>query len=147
MVTGGGSVTLVGHLRVLMSVEIKPKFHPPVPKLFYRAEGKALADQIRQIRSFCKKHGIRPITAFLDDRVMSDDEEQADAGSVWHQPADGLKAVQALVNAIESDPKSADRWNKEDPDGLETLLDDLGELARCLEVAATHGVQFRLIVT
>jgi hypothetical protein len=49
-----------------------------------------------------------------------------------------------LAEAIRADPKAEQRWNKEDPDGLETLLDDLDELARCLEQAAAKGAQFRL---
>jgi hypothetical protein len=132
-----------------MSTEIRPEFHPPVRGLVYQVEGKALADCVRRIHSFSRKQGLRPITDFLDNRDMpeeDDDEAWKAARSDWYPPAEGLQAVRALVAAIQADPKAAQRWNKEDPDGLEILLADLEELARCLEEAAAHGVQFRLEV-
>src|SRR6267378_857333 len=107
-----------------MSVEIQPQFNPPVPGLLYGAEGKALADCLRSIHSFAKKRGLRPITDFLDNRDMPeddvDDEEWKAARSDWHPPTEGLQAVRALAEAIQADPKAAQRWNKEDPDALET---------------------------
>ena len=131
-----------------MGLEIQPEFHPPVRGLVYQAEGKALADAIRSIHAFSKKRGIRPLTDFLDNRDMPeedvDEDEWIATRSDWHSPAEGLQAVRALTEAIRADPKAAQRWNKEDPDGLETLLDDLDELARCLEESASRGVQFRL---
>jgi hypothetical protein len=131
-----------------MSNEIRPEFHPRVRGIVYQAEGKALADCIRGIHTFSKKRGLRPITDFLDNRDMPeedvDDDEWKAARSDWYPPTEGLQAVRALVEAIQADPKAAQRWNKEDPDAVETLVADLEELARCLEDAASHGVQFRL---
>jgi len=133
-----------------MSVEIRPEFHPPIRGLVYQAEGKALADRIQSIHTFSRKRGIRPITDFLDNRDMPDDDVDPDeseaARSDWYSPTEGLQAVRALVQAIQSDSKIAQRWNKDDPDAVETLLDDLEELARCLEVAAAREAQFRLEV-
>lgn len=131
-----------------MSVEIRPEFRPPLEGLTFAAEGKALADVIHRIHSYSKKQGLRPLTDFLDQRdvddVDPDSSEWRAARGDWYPPAEGLAAVQALTRSIESDPKAANRWSKEDPDGLETLLDDLKELARCLEVAAARGAEFRL---
>lgn len=130
-----------------MGVEIRPIFQPPVRGLVYEAEGKVLAQQIQRLHTFCIKQGIRPITDFLPQDDMDEDGDMPDvvpASSDWHSPADGVTAVRALRNAIAADPKAAERWNKRDPDGLETLLNDLDALASCLEAAATHGVQFRL---
>ncbi len=131
-----------------MSVELRPEFNPPVRGLVFQAEGKALADQLRRIHSFSTKRGLAPITDFLDNRDVNEDgvvdEEEHGPRSDWHAPAAGLQAVQALTAAMQADPKASQRWNKEDPDGLETLLADLEELARCLEAAAAQGAQFRL---
>lgn len=132
-----------------MSEEIRPVFKPKVSGLVYDAEGKGLADQIRRIHSYSKKNGPRPLTDFLDNRDMPeeeefDEDEWAAGRSDWHAPAEGLAAVRALMQAVQSDPKTAQRWNKEDPDGLETLMGDLEALAECLEVGAAQGVQFRL---
>ncbi len=128
-----------------MGVEIRPEFNPTVRGLFYQAEGKALADRIRSIHSFSKKHGIRPITDFLDNRDMPEDDIDEDewqaARSDWYSPAEGLRAVRELIAAIKSDPKVAKRWGD-----METLFDDLDDLARCLREATTHGVLFRLEV-
>jgi hypothetical protein len=128
-----------------MGVEVRPEFRPRVPHLIYRAEGKALADYLRPIYKFSKKRGIRSITDFLDNRDHPDEDIDYDewkaARSDWYAPAEGLQAIQVLVDAIQSDPKVARRW-----EDLETLLDDLQELARCLEGAASHGAQFRLDV-
>ena len=133
-----------------MSVEIRPVFQPKVPRLVYQAEGKALADCLLKIASFSKKNGLRPITDFLDNRDMPvddfDEVEWEAARSDWHSTSEGLDAVRALVKAIQVNPKTAQRWNKEDPDALETLRDDLEELARCLELASKQKVQFRLEV-
>jgi hypothetical protein len=131
-----------------MGVEVRPEFHPPVSGLVYQAEGKALAKAIRAIHTFSTKRRIRPITEFLDNRDMPEDDTDHDQWeakrSDWHSPAEGLQAVQALVEAVQSDPRAAERWNRKDPDGLETLLDDLEELAHCLEEASSRGVRFRL---
>ncbi len=118
-----------------MGVEIRPLFEPPVRGLLYQAEGKALADALRRIHTFSAKRGLRPITEFFGE-----DEDT----TVWHPAAEGLQAVRDLAAAIREDPKAQQRWNKEDPDGLETLLDDLDELARCLELAAAKEAGFRL---
>jgi hypothetical protein len=134
-----------------MSEEIRPVFRPRVGGLVYEAEGKTLARQIRKIHAFSKKRELRPITDFLDNRDVPeddfDDDEWQAARSDWHPPAEGVQAVRALLEAIRSDPKAAQRWNRDDPDGLETLLSDLEDLARCLEAATSHGVQFRLDFT
>lgn len=132
-----------------MSNEIRPEFRPRIRGLVYKAEGKALADCIIRIHSFSKKRGLRPITDFLDNRDVPDDMDFMDddwrAGRTdWHSPAEGLKAVKALIQAIEADPRASKRWNEDDPDGLETLMDDLQQLAACLEKAVPKGVQFRL---
>lgn len=133
-----------------MSVEIRPEFHPHVDGLVYQAEGNALADRIRTIHTFSKKRGIRPLTDFLDNRDMPeedvDDDQWKMARSDWYPAAEGLQAVRVLLQAIQSDPKAAQRWNKEDPDGLETLVSDLEELTRCLEGAACQDAQFRLTI-
>ncbi|HJZ94775.1 MAG TPA: hypothetical protein VKE40_28170 [Gemmataceae bacterium] len=131
-----------------MGVEIYPEFNPPVRGLIYEAEGKAIADNVDRIEAFSKKRKIRPVTDFLDNRDMPDDvddnEEWSATRTDWYPAAEGLHAVQSLAQAIRSDPKAAERWNMEDPDGLETLLSDLDDLARCLGVAATRGAKFRL---
>lgn len=119
-----------------MGVEVRPLFQPPVRGLLYQSEGKALADALRRIHTFSSKNGLRPITEFMGD----DEDEEA----VWYPSAEGVQAVRDLTAAIRADPKADQRWNKDDPDGLETLLDDLDELARCLEQAAAKGSQFRL---
>jgi hypothetical protein len=133
-----------------MSVEIRPEFEPPGRGPVYQAEGKALADRIRAIHTFCKKRGIRPITDFLDNRDMPEDDLDEDAWKAarrdWYPAAVGLDAVRALMTANRSDAKVMERWNRDDPDAVETLLDDLEQLARCLEAAAAGGVRFRLDV-
>jgi hypothetical protein len=131
-----------------MGEEIRPEYHPPVRGLVYEAEGKALADQIRRIYRFSAKRGIRSITDFLDNRDMPEDDFNEDqwnaARGDWHAPSEGLQAIGSLLDAIRADPKAAKHWNKEDPDGLETLLDDLEALANSLEKADARGVKFRL---
>ena len=87
------------------------------------------------------------MTDFLDNRdveEMEDEEEWKAARSDWYEASEGVKAVKELVEAIRADPKAGKKWNKEDPDGLETLLDDLEALAKCLEAAAKREVKFRL---
>jgi hypothetical protein len=121
-----------------MGVEIRPVFQPRISGLLYEAEGKAIADALRRIHTFSTKRGLRSITEFLAD------EDDATAG--WYSAADGLQAVRQLAEAIRADPKAEQRWNKEDPDGLETLLDDLDDLVRCLEKAAAKDAKFRLEV-
>lgn len=121
-----------------MGVEIRPVFDPPVRGLLFQSEGKALADALRRIHTFSAKRGLRSITEFMGD--------PEDETSDWHPAGEGVKVVRELANAIRTDPKAQQRWNKDDPDGLETLLDDLEELARCLDQAAAKGAQFRLEV-
>ena len=131
-----------------MGVEVSPEFNPRVPELVQEAEGKTLAQNLLRIQSFSKKSGIRSITDFLDNRDLPDDvddfESWAESRTDWYTADEGLQAVESLLKAIRSDAKAAQRWNKGDPDGLETLLFDLDDLARCLRKAVSRGVKFRL---
>jgi hypothetical protein len=130
-----------------MSMEIRPEFQPAVPGLVYGAEGSALADRIRSIHTLSKKRGIRPLTDFLDNRDIGEDDDpdaMAETRTDWYTPAEGLDAVRALIEVLQADPKIGQRWSKEDPDALETVLNDLEELVRCLEKAESRKAKFRL---
>ena len=130
-----------------MGVELHPAFNPRNRELLYQAEGKALIDRLRVLRRMAKDRGIAPLSDFMDNReanVHADDfdfDEFQAQWDEWFSPADGLAAVQGLLDAIRSDPHA----HKHVKD-LETVQHDLEELARCLHKALEQGAQFRLEV-
>ena len=136
-----------------MGVELRPEFQPRVPGLVYQAEGKALIDDLDVLEGIASGRGIPSVSAFMDPREPPEDfepDEDFDGDpetyldqacgpwTDWFPADDGLRAVAGLLDALQDDSTS-DLLSD-----AETVVDDLEELARCLELAGRHGARFRL---
>jgi hypothetical protein len=94
-----------------------------------------------------KERGVRPLSDFMDNREADMEADDFDFDEFqaqwdeWFSPADGLAAVQGLLDAISADPQ-AQKHVKD----LETVQHDLAELAGCLHKAMEQGARFRLEV-
>lgn len=136
-----------------MGVELWPEFRPTLSGLVYRAEGKAVIDDLEALEELAAERGLTPLRTFMDPRQPPDDfEPDADFDgdpetyvdqacgprTDWHPAGDGLTAVRALLDALRDEEASAALSD------AETVLHDLEELARCLQVAAGRKAQFRL---
>ncbi len=75
-----------------------------------------------------------------DDADFDFDEWQAH-WTEWFSPAEGLQTVRGLLDAVRAVPPTGKRLKD-----AETVVHDLEELARCLEVAEEKGARFRLEV-
>jgi hypothetical protein len=136
-----------------MGVELRPVFQPVLRGLVYQAEGKALVDDLEMLEAIAAAHGTTPLSAFMDPRQPPDDfepDEDFDGDpetyvdqacgpwTDWFPAGEGLAAVRSLLAALQDGPT---RDALSDP---ETVVNDLEELARCLEAAAGRQVSFRL---
>jgi hypothetical protein len=136
-----------------MGVELRPVFQPAVPRLVYQAEGKALVDDLEMLEAIAAANGTTPLSAFMDPRQPPDDfepDEDFDGDpetyvdqacgpwTDWFPAGEGLAAVRGLLDALQDGPT---RDGLSDP---ETVVNDLEELARCLEAAAGRQAKFRL---
>lgn len=136
-----------------MGVELWPVFKPAIPKLVYQAEGKALIDDLEVLEEIAAEHEIPPLSAFMDPRQPPEDfepDEDFDGDpetyvdqacgpwTDWFAASDGLRTVRGLLDALQ-DESTCDRLSD-----AETVVPDLEELARCLEVAVGRNARFRL---
>lgn len=136
-----------------MGVELRPAFQPVLSGVVYQAEGKALIDDLEALEELASELGITPLSAFMDHREPPDDFEPGEdfdgdpetyvdqacgPWTDWFLAADGLAAVRGLLDAVQTDV-GRDRLSD-----AETVVHDLEELARCLEVAVSRKAKFRL---
>jgi hypothetical protein len=138
-----------------MGVELRPVFQPTVPGPVYWAEGKALVDDLETLEEIAAEHGLTPFSPFMDlrqppdnlesDEDFDDDPEPhvdlaCDPWTDWFPVRDGLRTVRGLFDILQDD-STRDRLSD-----TETVVNDLEELARCLEVAVRRKAQFSLAV-
>jgi hypothetical protein len=138
-----------------MGVELRPVFRPTVRGLVYQAEGKALVDDLEALEEIAAAHGLTPLSAFMDPRQPPEDFEPGEdfdgdpetyvdlacgPWTDWFPARDGLRAVRGLLKVLQ-DEAAQDRLSD-----AETVVFDLEELARCLQVAVSRKARFRLAV-
>ena len=138
-----------------MGVELRPVFQPTLGGVVYMAEGKAVVDDLEALEEIAAKRGIKPLSAFMDPRQPPEDFEPGEdfdgdpetyldlacgPWTDWFPSRDGLRTVRGLLDALQDD---ATLESLSDP---ETVVQDLEELARCLETAVSRKAKFRFAV-
>ena len=138
-----------------MGVELLPVFQPALSGVVYMAEGKAVVDDLEALEEIAVEHGITPLSAFMDPRQPPEDfEPGADFDgdpetyvdlacgpwTDWFPSRAGLRTVRGLLDALQED---ATLEGLSDP---EAVVQDLEELARCLEAAVSRKAKFRFAV-
>ncbi|MFO1495577.1 MAG: hypothetical protein U1F26_13075 [Lysobacterales bacterium] len=110
--------------------------------------GKALAKMMDRIDEITDEIGVTRLSDFIggESEDLSEIAEQegwdlggfgsSAGGNSWFDAADGLDTVRALAGYIESDPDSIKR--------AKSLLEELKEFEKVLEIAQNHNVRFRL---
>lgn len=113
--------------------------------------GKALAKMMERIDDITDEIGVTRMSDFVAGGENEDFSEIAEqegwdlggfgdsrggGGNEWFDAADGLDTVRAVAGYIESDPDSIKR--------ARSLLDELKEFEKVLELAHVHHVRFRL---
>ena len=96
-------------------------------------EGKALASAWPAIDDLARSLGVTPF-AELGDDDEADDERPA-SEMPWFDAADGLRTVQAILGALDSDPSAL-------PDS-EYVRYDLEDVRDVLTAASENRVRFR----
>ena len=138
-----------------MGLGMTPVFDPAVPEAEYDGDGKGLARFAADLDEIAVANGLTPLTAFLGDLedVPEDIDDSGEAEEQtyltemdeWFDSNAGSRTATGLIRAIESDPGIALRLS----DGSYTtddILGELKELERCLGVAASQGVGFRMMM-
>ena len=130
-----------------MSLGIYPVFQPELIGDKFDALGEILASNYEEIDKIARRAKLTPLSAFADNREIPDDfdgdpDDLAEAmgeWTEWFDPADGLAAMHAIVDHINSNPRAVKRLD----DSAEVIA-ELEELARALSAGAAQGAKFRL---
>jgi hypothetical protein len=137
-----------------MGLCMTPVFDPAVPEAEYDGDGKGLARFAVDLDELAEANGLTPLTAFLgyfedvpqgiDDSGEAEDQFPVIGMDEWYASNDGLRTATGLIQALESDPGVAPRLSDSSypPD---SILEELKELERCLGIAASQGVRFRMM--
>lgn len=130
-----------------MSLGIYPVFESKLKGTKFGALGEVLAANFEKLDKIARSARLTPFTAFADNRPIPDDfdgdpDELAEVTGEWTEwfdAAEGQAAIQALADHVRASAKAAKRL-----DGADRVVEELGEMARVLGVAAKQGVRFRL---
>ena len=107
--------------------------------------GKAVAHALEDLDALCEREGIAKLEEFMgqsmDDvaDMLGDDIElpdDAEGDALWFEAKAGLDTFDALIAAIQRDPKAL-----QDAAGV---LEDLGEYRAVLQQAAELGARWHL---
>jgi hypothetical protein len=107
--------------------------------------GKAIAHALEDLDALCEREGIAKLEEFMgqsmDDvaDMLGDDIEvpdDAEGDALWFEAQAGLDTFDALIAAIQRDPKAL-----QDAAGV---LEDLGEYRAVLQQAAELGARWHL---
>ena len=107
--------------------------------------GKAVAHALEDLDALCEREGIAKLEEFMgqstDDvaDMLGDDIElpdDAEGDALWFEAQAGLDTFDALIAAIQKDPKAL-----QDAAGV---LEDLGEYRAVLQQAAELGARWHL---
>jgi len=130
-----------------MSLGIYPVFESKLTGTKFDALGEVLAANFEVLDKIARSAKLTPFTAFADNRPIPDgfDGDPDELAEVmgewteWFDSSQGRAAMLALADHIKASPKAAKRL-----DEAGGVVEELEEMARALEAAATQGVRFRL---
>jgi hypothetical protein len=108
-------------------------------------DGKALARAGDELERLAKNAGVSPLmkffsaspnelAAFAEDHGLDLKGTSAESAEQWFSPEEGLRSVQALLEAVEKRPKDA------------RVVSTLKEFQSVLETAQKHSVRWHLAV-
>lgn len=134
-----------------MGVSLVTMFDPDLPDADSFAkgtDGNRLVPFVSTLDKIATAKGLALFSRFIPDLDEIDwdelDLDGADAGEVpeiWSDPAEGLRLISILADAIGSEK----RWSKGWPaEWVREVVRDLGLLAKDLEVAKQSGARFSL---
>jgi hypothetical protein len=132
-----------------MAIGIYLAFNPPAPDVQIHSDGKLLGTQMETLDQLAGIAGVSPLGSFMDQRVPEPDSdgEMLDFDAFmaswdeWFSPTVGVRTVEAMLSVLRG-PSNPVRLT-EDAVYLPNHLEDL---LRCLRVAESRGLQFRIEV-
>jgi hypothetical protein len=134
--------------RIAMSESYYITLEQDLDEIDIMPSAKALAKMMDRIDDITDEIGVTRFSDFIagEGEDLSEIAEQEGwdlggfgssvGGAEWFDAANGLDTVRALAGYIESDPDSIKR--------SKTLLEELKEFEKVLEIAQAHHVRFRL---
>jgi hypothetical protein len=124
-------VVTVMLLDILFFSSVCPYFESPVGDIETFGHGRALARRHCELDALACRHGVAPLSSF----GFADDLEGETL--VWHDPADGLATVEALLGALSGPGCEIPR--------REPIVADLKRVADALAKAHAKGIRFCLM--
>ena len=130
-----------------MGLGIYPVFDPPLTRVTFGCDGTSLARHFESLDAIARAIGIRTFSSFGDTRVVPVDfdgspDDWADVMGTWDEwfsPVDGLRVVEAILNAFAESVDEAEKLR-----GSTTVEAELIKLEACLSAAVESGSRFRL---
>lgn len=109
-------------MSIYATIELSESGHQGLPAHFDPKNeglnyGLALPRMSDELDALAERLGVRPISAFLDDSDMLDDDEREEFGlppakPKWEPVEDGLRTIRALIAALEADGRPDDElWD------------------------------------
>jgi hypothetical protein len=121
-----------GAVQEAKDVRIITYYECPVPEARTFSSGHALARNCQVLDSLAERSRVRSLSAFgFSDPLHGEPV-------VWHDAAEGLKTIDALLSAVLTSPAEID--NAAD------VLDDLRRIKSALEHALSHSSRFALLL-
>lgn len=132
-----------------MAIGIYLAFNPPAADVQIHSDGKLLGTHLETLDRLAESAGVPPLGSFMDQRVPepdSDDElldfdDFMASWQEWFSPSAGVRTVEAMLSVLRG-PSNPVRLT-EDAVYLPNHLEDL---LRCLRLAESRGLQFRIEV-
>lgn len=109
-------------MSIYATIELSESGHQGLPREFDPKNegfvyGQDLPKMSDELDALAEELGVRPISAFLDDSEMIDDEEREEVGlppakPKWESVEDGLRTIRALLAALKADGRGDDElWD------------------------------------
>jgi hypothetical protein len=130
-----------------MSLGVYPVFESKLKGTKFGSLGELLAANLEKLDKIARSARLTPLAAFADNRPIPDDfdgdpDELAEVmgeWTEWFDATEGQAAIRALADHVRASAKAAKSL-----DAADGVVEELGEMARVLGVAAKQGVRFRL---
>ncbi|MDY3554486.1 hypothetical protein R5W24_003610 [Gemmata sp. JC717] len=128
-----------------MGVGLVAMFDPALPAadaFSNGTDGKSVAALLPLLDEIAAAKGLPPFSRFAPDldEIDWDEADPNDLPDLWFDPAEGLRAVPVLVQALRTEGAWAEQW----PERVGEVAECLGLLLRDLEIAKQAGARFSL---
>lgn len=121
-----------GHVKAWRNARIFPYYDKLLPKAETYLSGQALLRNCLRLDRLAEEKGIRSISGYGFPDALRGEKV------VWHDAADGLQTIEALLKEVSERPQSVD--------DASTLISDLAKIRDAFERAKNEGIKFSFLI-